>query len=117
MRRFTLVIAGGIALLVASLAVGALRADRTTSPVSATFTATTVGSRTTTTCSNSDGTYQITNGTYTGTAAGDPALAGPIRLMVHAAINTTKHLGTIDGSVVFDRPGRDTRARLTGVYE
>src|SRR4051794_34088774 len=117
MRRFTLVVAGGIALLAASMALGALRGDRTTSAVSATFIATTVGSRMTTTCSNSDGTYQVTNGTYTGITTGDAALAGPIRLTVHAAINTTKRLGTIDGSVVFDRPGRHTRARLTGVYE
>jgi hypothetical protein len=116
MRRLTLVLAAGIALVVTSLAVGAQLRNRTTSAVSATFTATTVGSRATTTCSNDDGTYQITSATYTGTSSGDPTLTGPIRLTVRASINTTKRLGTIDGTVVVDRSGRDTRARLTGVY-
>src|SRR5207248_11397117 len=46
-----------------------------------------------------------------------PTLTGPIRLAVHAVIDTTKRLGTIDGSVVFDRTGRDTRAHLTAVYQ
>jgi hypothetical protein len=116
MRRLTLVIAGALALVATSLAVGALRRDRTASAVSATFTATTVGSRATSTCSNGDGAFQITNATYTGSSSGDPSLTGPIRLTVRAAINTTKRLGTIDGSVVVDRSGRDTRAHLTAVY-
>src|SRR4051794_7621022 len=105
MRGFTLVVAEGIALLAASIALGALRGDRTTAAASPTFTATPVGTRMRTTCSNSEGTHQVTNGNYTGIATGDAALAGPIRLTVHAAINKTKRLGTIDGSVVFDRPG------------
>jgi hypothetical protein len=117
MRRLTLVVAAGIALVATSLAIGALRRDRSTSAVSATFTATTVGTRATTTCSSGDGTFQITNGTYAGIATGDPTLTGPIRLTVRAAINTTKRLGTIDGNVVVDRAGRDTRAHLTAVYQ
>ncbi len=117
MRRLTLVVAAGFALVATSLAIGALTRDRTTSVASATFTATTVGTRATTTCSSSDGTYQITHATYTGTATGDAALTGPIRLSVRAAINTTKRLGTVDGNVVVDHPGRDTRAHLTAVYQ
>jgi hypothetical protein len=117
MRRLTLVVAAALALVATSLAVGALRRDRSVSAVTATFTATTVGSRATTSCTNADGTFQITKGTYTGAASGDPALSGPIRLTVRAAINTTKRLGTIDGGVVVDRAGRDTRARLIGVYQ
>lgn len=116
MRRLTLVVAGALTLVATSVAIGALGRDRTASAVSATFTATTVGNRATTTCSNDDGTYQITKGTYTGAATGDAMLAGPIRLTVRAAINTTKRLGTIDGNVVVDRAGRDTRAHLTAVY-
>jgi hypothetical protein len=116
MRRLTLLATAGVALIATSLAVGALQRDRSVSAVTATFTATTVGTRATTTCTSGDGTFQITTGTYTGTSSGDPALSGPIRLTVHAAVNTTKRLGTIDGSVVVDRTGRDTRARLTGVY-
>jgi hypothetical protein len=111
-----LVVAAGIALVATSLAVGALVRDRTASAVTATFTATTMGKRATTNCTNGDGTFQITNGTYTGAATGDPTLSGPVRLTVRAAINTTKRLGTIDGSLVVDRSGRDTRAHLTGVY-
>jgi hypothetical protein len=117
MRRLTLVAAGAFALAATSLAVGALRPDRSISGVTATFTATTVSSRATTTCTTHDGTFQITKGTYTGTASGDAALSGPIRLIVRASINTSKRLGTIDGSVVVDRAGRDTRARLIGVYQ
>lgn len=117
MRRLTLVLAAAVALVATSLAAGAHRGDRSASAVTATFTATTVGSRATTTCSNSDGTFQITNATYTGTSSGDPSLTGPIRLTVRAAINMTKRLGTIDGNVVVDRPGRATRAHLTAVYQ
>jgi hypothetical protein len=116
MRRLTLVAAAAFALVATSLAVGALQRDRSISAVTATFTATTVGTRATTTCTSGDGAFQITRGTYTGTASGDPTLSGPIRLMVRAAINTTKRLGTIDGNVVVDRAGRDTRAHLTAVY-
>ena len=116
MRRLTLVVAAALGLVASSVAIGALVRDRTTSAVAATFTATTVGTRATTTCTNGDGNFQITNGTYTGTASGDPLLAGPIRLSVRAAINTTKRLGTVDGTLVVDRAGRDTRAHVTGVY-
>jgi hydroxyethylthiazole kinase-like sugar kinase family protein len=60
MRRLTLVVAAGFALAATSLAVGALQRDRSMSPVTATFTATTVGTRATTACTNGDGTFQIT---------------------------------------------------------
>jgi hypothetical protein len=116
MRRLALVVAAALGLVAAGVAIGALARDRTTSAVTATFTATTVGSRATSTCSSADGTYQLTNGTYTGSATGDPLLAGPIRLTVRASINTTKRLGTIVGSVVVDRAGRDTHAHLAAVY-
>lgn len=116
MRRLTLVVAAALDLVAASVAIGARARDRTTSTVTASFAATTVGARETTTCSNTDGTYQLTNGTYTGTSTGDPLPAGPIRLTVHAAINTTKRLGTIDVSVVVDRAGSDTHTHLAAVY-
>lgn len=116
MRRLALVVVAALGLVAAGVAIGALARDRTTSAVTATFTATTAGSRTTTTCSGADGTYQLTNGTYTGSSTGDPLLAGPIRLTVRASINTTKRLGTIVGSVVVDRAGRDTHAHLAAVY-
>jgi hypothetical protein len=116
MRRLTLVVAAALGLVTASVAIGALSHARTTAGVTATFTATTAAARTTTTCTSADGTYQLTNGTYTGSSTGDPLLAGPIKLTVRAWINTTKRLGTIDGSVVVDRAGRDTRANLAAVY-
>jgi hypothetical protein len=109
-------VATSFALVAASLAGAALERDRSVTAVSATFTATTVGTRATTTCANGDGTFQITNGSDTGTSAGDPLLSGPIRLTVRAAINTTKRIGTIDGNVVVDRADRDTRAHLIAVY-
>lgn len=117
MRRLTLFLAAAVALVTTSLAVGAQRHDRTTSAVTANFTATTVSSRATSTCSNGDGVFQVTNATYTGASTGDSALTGPIRLTVRAVINTTRRLGTIDGTVVVDRSGRDTRGHLTAVYQ
>jgi hypothetical protein len=112
-----MVLASAVALVATSLAVGAQRHDRTTSAVTASFTATTVSSRATSTCSNGDGVFQVTSATYTGASTGDPALTGPIRLTVRAVINTTRRLGTIDGTVVVERAGRDTRGHLTAVYQ
>jgi hypothetical protein len=112
-----LVVAAALALVAAGAAVGALMRARATSAVTASFTATTVGTRATTSCTNGDGTFQTTTGTYSGDASGDPLLTGPIRLTVRAVINTSKRLGTIDGSVIVDRSGRDTKAHLTGVYD
>jgi hypothetical protein len=117
MRRLTwLLAAAAVALVATGIAAGDAR-DRSTSAVSATFTATTVGHRATTTCTSGDGTFQITNGTYAGTSSGDSSLTGPIRISVRATINTSDRLGTVDGIVVVGRPGRDTRAHLTGVYQ
>jgi hypothetical protein len=116
MRRLTPVVAAAPGLVAASVAIRRPRARSHDLDGDASFAATTAGARATTTCSNTDGTYQLTNGTYTGTSTGDPLLAGPIRLTVRAAINTTNRLGTIDGSVVVDRAGRDTHAHLAAVY-
>src|SRR5215831_11129885 len=82
--------------------------------VNATFTATTVAKSSTRTCTNADGTFVLTNGTYTGAASGD--LSGPLTLKVESLINTTENLGTIEGKVRIDTAGRNTVARLTAVY-
>jgi hypothetical protein len=118
MRRLTwLSAAMAVALVTTGVAIGQLRHDRATSAVAGTFTATTVGPRTTATCTSGDGTFQITHGAYSGLSSGDASLTGPIRLAVRAVINTSDKLGTVDGLVIVDRSGRDTRARLTGVYD
>jgi hypothetical protein len=107
----------GIALVTAGAAIAVQARDRSTTPVSATFNAASASHRTTTNCTTSDGTFQITRGTYSGQSTGDAALTGPIQLAVRAVINTTDQLGTVDGSVVVFHSGRDTRAHLAGVYK
>jgi hypothetical protein len=82
-----------------------------------TFTATTVSHVTQRTCTTSDGkTVVTTDGTYTGTAAGDADLAGPATLRARSTINTTDNVGVVSGSLRIDVAGRDTTAQLSGVY-
>ena len=116
MRRLTFLAAAALVALVATgVAVGNHR-DRSTSSLSATFTATSVGDRKVSTCTSGDGTFQITNATYSGQATGDSTLTGPIKVAVRAVINTSEKLGTVDARLSVDRSGRDTKAHLVGVY-
>jgi hypothetical protein len=120
MRMFSLVAAALAALSLTGLAV-AKRLDTTKSAaaVSGTFTATTPGANQTKTCTTAEGkTIDATNARYTGTAVGQPALAGAITLDVRTAINTTDGIGVIEGKLRIDvASGDDTVARFVAVYD
>jgi len=64
------------------------------------FTAGVVSQGHTETCAASDGTYQLTTATYTGTAtSSDARLNGAVQLRVHSVVNTTTKLGFLDGNL------------------
>lgn len=114
MRRTTgIVLAAVAALVAAGTGVAELRHSESAAAVSATFAAGGVEKRATETCSGADGSLQVTNAVYTGRAAGDPALAGAVKIAVRASINTVKAIGTLDGFLA----AGSTRAHLTGVYK
>ena len=119
MRKVLLVVGGVTALATAQLAVAvSLHSPKSVKKVAGTFTATNVSWTKTKTCTTTDGkTITVTNGRYTGTALGDPDLAGPIRLAAHSVINTTDGVGFVDGRFRIDVPGRDTVANFTAVYD
>jgi hypothetical protein len=86
--------------------------------VAGTFTATTASRVETRTCTTSDGkTLVSTNGTYTGTAAGDTDLTGTATLDARSTINSTDNIGVVSGTLRIDvASGADTRAHFDAVY-
>jgi hypothetical protein len=119
MRRLLLVAAAIAALVAASVAVAeGIEGPKTAKAVAGTFTAT-QASVTTKNCTTSDGkSLSVTVGWYTGTAAGDPDLAGPIRLRARSVINNTDQVGVVEGAFRIDvASGRDTEARFLTVYD
>ena len=119
MRKLMLSSAGLVALLVTSVAVAhGIEGAKTAKAVAGTFTAAT-SNVSTRTCTTSDGkAIVVTNGKYTGAAAGDPDLTGPITLRAHSVINTTDSVGVVDGSFKIDvAAGRDTTASYSAVYD
>jgi hypothetical protein len=119
MRKLVLALAGVAALVAASVAVAhGIDGAKTAKAVAGTFSAASqnVASRT---CTTTDGkSITITNGVYTGTALGDPDLAGPITLRARSVINTTDGVGVVDGVFRVDvASGRDTRAAFSTVYD
>ena len=111
------------ALLVALVATGYAVADgiggaKSANAVAGTFTAT--GSSTSSrTCTTTDGkTVVVTNGKYTGAAAGDPDLTGAITLSARSVINTTDEVGVVSGSLkIAQSSGGNTSANYTAVYD
>jgi hypothetical protein len=86
--------------------------------VAATFTATTVGSSQTRTCTTSNGkTIATTTATYTGAASGDPDLTGNLTFTARSTINTTDGIGTVDGRLKIAAAGGNTVGQFTGVYD
>jgi hypothetical protein len=118
MRKLVLIAAGVAALAGAQLAVAiGLHGARSVKAVAGTFNANASWSKTRT-CTTTDGkTVAITNGRYSGAAAGDPDLAGPIRLAAHSVINTTDDVGVVNGRLRIDVAGRDTVADFSAVYQ
>lgn len=118
MRKVLLAIVGLVALAVTSVAVAhGIEGARTATAVAGTFSAT-AGNVTTKSCTTTDGkSITITNGTYTGTAAGTAPLAGAITLRARSVVNTTDDVGTVSGQLKIDvSGGRDTVAGFSGVY-
>ena len=112
MRKLMLSSAGLVALLVTSVAVAhGIEGAKTAKAVAGMFTAAT-SNVSTRTCTTSDGkAIVVTNGKYTGAAAGDPDLTGPITLRAHSVVNTTDSVGVVDGWLKIDvAAGRDTTA-------
>jgi hypothetical protein len=119
MRKVMLLAAGLATLVAAGIAVGAgLNDARSVKSVAGTFTAASASAKTRT-CKTSDGkTIAVTNGRYTGTAAGDPDLAGAIRIDARSLINTTDDVGTVEGKLRIDvASGEDTVAHFSAVYD
>jgi hypothetical protein len=118
MRKVILTMAGLAALVTASVAVAnGIEGAKTAKAVAATFSAS-AGTTSSRTCTTSDGkSITVTNGKYTGTAAGDADLAGPITLRVRSVINTTDKVGTVNGAFRVDVSGRDTTGAFASVYD
>lgn len=117
MRKVTLAIVGLVALIATSVAVAhGIEGAKTAKAVAGTFSAS-AGNITTRSCTTSDSkTIVITEGSYTGTAAGDADLAGAITLRVRSVINTTDKVGTVSGAFRVDATGKDTNGAFSAVY-
>ena len=121
MKR-TLVLASTalVALVATGLAVGHGLDGNTKSAraVTGPFTATTASRVETRTCTTTDGKALVTtNGTYSGTATGDPDLTGNATLRANSLINTTDNIGVVSGTLRIDlAAGRDTQAQFDAVY-
>ena len=98
MRRWMMVAAGLVALTAAGIAAGHEGGGgKTAKAVAGTFSAAT-SATSTKTCTTTDGkTIAVTNARYTGIAAGDPDLAGAIRVDARSVINTTDGVGIVEG--------------------
>jgi hypothetical protein len=99
-RRRTKVWLAIAVVALAATGVAVAGGSATTSAVSATFTAGTIVKQSFATCTGSDGTYEITDATYSGTATStDPNLNGAVWIKVRSTLNTTKNLGWLEGRV------------------
>ena len=105
MRKLLFVCAGLVALAVTGLAVAhGIDGAKSVKSVAGTFTATTAAGSQTRTCTTTDGkTIVVSQGKYTGLAAGDPDLTGPIKVDARSVINMTS--------------GEDTVAHFAAVYD
>src|SRR5436190_1636423 len=118
MTRVIYVLAAAAALSVAGLAAADNDGPQAIKSVAATFTATSVTNSQTRTCSNADGSFAVTSAGYTGmSTSSEPGLNGALTLRVRSSINTTKNLGTVDGTLrIVPSSGRKTEAHFTAVY-
>lgn len=117
-RTLAVATVAAAALVSAGIAVAhGVDGGKSAKAVTGTFNATTASRVTQKTCTTSDNkTVVTTDGTYTGTATGDPDLTGAITLRARSVINTTDNVGTVSGSLRIDVPNRDTTAEFTTVY-
>lgn len=119
MRKLTFTAVALVALVATSYAVAhGIEGARNARAVAGTFTAA-AASTSTRSCTTADGkTIVVTDGKYTGQAAGDPDLTGVITLRARSTVNTTDGVGVVDGHLKIDvASGRDTEAAFAGVYD
>jgi hypothetical protein len=89
-----------VAAVAAAGVAAATRHTQSTQAAAADFAAGTVSRSHTETCTASDGTYQLTTATYTGTAtSSDPRLNGTVEIRSSSVVNTTTKLGWLDGTL------------------
>jgi hypothetical protein len=120
MRKLMLVSVGLVALSTASLAVAhGIEGHKSAKAVAGTFFASTAAKTETRSCTTTEGkTIEVTTGRWSGTAAGDPDLAGPIVVAARSVINTTDGVGVVEGRLRIDvASGRDTTAGFSAVYD
>ncbi len=119
MRKLTYFAALVVALVATGYAVAdGMEGAKSASAVAGTFAA--AGASTSSrTCTTTDGkTIVATEGTYTGTAAGDPDLTGAITLRARSVINTTDNVGVVTGTLKIDQAsGHATQAEYVAVYD
>jgi hypothetical protein len=118
MRKVVFAVVALVALMLTSLAVAeGIEGAKSAKSVAATFSAT-AGTTTTRTCTTTDGkTIVVTDGKYTGTAAGDPDLTGAITLRARSVVNTTDKVGVVDGRYMIDvANGKNTAGSYSSVY-
>jgi hypothetical protein len=114
-RRIVLAAIAAAAVAAAGAAAAAHR-SQATKQVSATFAAGTVAGSHTSTCTSSDGTYQETVATYTGSAtSSDARLNGTLRIRAHSVVNTTTGLGWLSGTFRINGSSGGAHGAITGV--
>jgi len=119
MRRLTFLAIGLVVLATAGLAVAkAVAPTNSITSVTGTFTAMTVQQiGKPTSCATSDGKTLVTaKARYSGVAAGDGNLAGPITLDARIVANATDNIGVVDGKLRIHVASGETAARFTGVW-
>ncbi len=106
-----------LALAGAGVAVADNVGTKAVKQVSASFNATNVTTLNSKSCTSGGDTFVQTHARYTGDAiSSDTSLNGPITLDVHSLIDTTKNVGTIDGTLkIAGSPGNSV-AHLNGTY-
>lgn len=86
---------------------------QTTQKAEATFAAASVSNNHSSSCTASDGTYQDTTATYSGTAtSSDGRLSGPLEIRAHSVVNTTTGLGWLQATFRVHSSGADTHGAL-----
>ena len=110
-------IAVPVVLVVAAVAAAGVAAathhTKSIQAAAADFSAGSISQSHTDTCTATDGTYQLTTATYTGTAtSSDPRLNGSIEIRASSVVNTTTNLGWLDGTLRVHGTNTGTNGRI-----
>jgi hypothetical protein len=98
--RIAIPIVVGVAAVAAAGVAAATRHAQSTQAAAADFAAASVSRSHSETCVSSDGTYQLTTATYTGTAtSSDARLNGTLEIRASSVVNTTTNLGWLEGTL------------------